>query len=227
MGNTIGAQGCFSYRREESCTFICEICMEPISQNQRFKSKRCSHPLCMDCISKYIEAKVQGNAAKVKCPHLQCNKFLDPLYCRSILSNKTFEKSSEVLCESTILRFQKVYCPNKNCSEFAVNECGEMVRKVKCPSCKHLFCFHCRVPWHSGYQCGETGIEIDENEVLLGKLVKKKGWQNCPYCNRVVARVSGCQIIRCRLEAQSINFMFYRCYGCNLARVKPESEWLT
>ncbi|XP_077240380.1 E3 ubiquitin-protein ligase RSL1-like [Tasmannia lanceolata] len=205
MGNTIQSLG----QKEESSTFTCEICMEPISQNQRFKSKKCSHPLCKYCISKYIKIKVRDNIAKIECPDLECKKLIDPLYCRSILSRETFVKWCDILCESEILGLKRAFCPNRNCSALVVNECGATVRSAKCPSCKQWFCFQCKVPWHSGYLCRENGIPKDKNDVLLGKLVEKKGWQRCPSCNHIVDLVFGCLKIRCRCGCSF-------CYKCGM-----------
>ncbi|MFS8006259.1 putative IBR domain, E3 ubiquitin ligase RBR family, TRIAD supradomain-containing protein [Helianthus anomalus] len=91
---------------------------------------------------------------------------------------------------------ERVYCPNRECSELILNECG--ARKLKrcvCPDCKKPFCFRCRVPWHAGSTCRETR---DENDVAFDVICEKNKWQRCPSCRRRVEHVDGCNHVICR-----------------------------
>ncbi|XP_077234660.1 E3 ubiquitin-protein ligase RSL1-like [Tasmannia lanceolata] len=209
MGNTVQKLGCFDFKGEECSSFICKICFEPMSPDQRFKNKRCSHPLCVDCISKYIDAKILENSSNVKCPDLKCNKLLDPLSCRPILGPASFERWCHSLCESMTQSSKHAYCPFNECSALVLNECGGTITKAKCPCCKRFFCFQCKVPWHSGYRCSETGDLREMNDIIFGRLMEMKGWQRCPSCGRCVERTSGCPDITCRCR---IRF----CYKCGV-----------
>ncbi|XP_010261694.1 PREDICTED: probable E3 ubiquitin-protein ligase RNF217 isoform X2 [Nelumbo nucifera] len=181
--------------------FTCEICIEPTPQDKKFKNKkRCSHPFCLDCISKFIDAKTDDNITAVKCPDLNCNKVLDPLSCRPILPARVFNKWCDLLCNATILKCERVYCPYPDCSELVLNECGGRVRKCECPNpnCKRLFCFRCKLPWHAGYRCDESGVTRDSNDLLIGQVVETKQWTRCPGCGHSVELLLGCPIVRCR-----------------------------
>ncbi|KAF9616145.1 hypothetical protein IFM89_028611 [Coptis chinensis] len=210
MGNTIEKSKHTSDDLEEQhgdvpSFFTCEICIEPVSRDRRFK--KCSHnnSYCVDCMAKYIEAKLEDyNVSEIKCPGLECHEILDPLSCRSILSTRVFERWCDVLCESTLLQCETAYCPYTDCSAVILNECGGKVRKTKCPNCNKLLCFECKVPWHACYSCNETGEMRDANEVLLGRLMEKKKWKRCPVCRHGVELVSGCPVVTCRQSVPSI-----------------------
>ncbi|XP_059647632.1 E3 ubiquitin-protein ligase RSL1-like isoform X2 [Cornus florida] len=191
-----------SIEDDESSTFACEICIEPMlsSSTNKFKNNnRCVHPFCTDCIMKYIQVKVDENVADVPCPSLNCEQLLDPLSSRPIVPTKLFEKWCDVLCESAVLGFDRSYCPNQNCSALILNECGGNVKRSKCPNCKRLFCFRCKIPWHTGYRCEEGGEMRNRNEVEFGLLVERNNWKRCPRCGHCIERFTGCRAIKCRL----------------------------
>ncbi|KAJ4942648.1 hypothetical protein NE237_000083 [Protea cynaroides] len=167
----------------------------------KFKNiERCVHPFCRDCIAKYIEAKVEERVVEVPCPSLNCEKLLDPLSCSQIIPAGLFEKWCDLLCESVVLRCKSAYCPFVNCSVLILNECGGNITRSKCPNCKKLLCFQCKLPWHAGFGCDETGEMRNENDILFGKLVERNKWKICPGCKYRVERNEGCQNIKCRLE---------------------------
>ena len=45
---------------DDDSTLACEICIEPISSNKKFKNNHnCTHSFCMDCMASYIQVKVE------------------------------------------------------------------------------------------------------------------------------------------------------------------------
>ncbi|GKE73252.1 probable E3 ubiquitin-protein ligase RNF217 [Tanacetum coccineum] len=181
-------------------TFTCEFCFELISlPNKRFiNSNRCVHSFCTSCIIKYIQAKLEDNVSDIKCPHTSCNHSLEPLLCRDKIAQTLFNKWCDALCESTVLGFDKVYCPNNECSELIMNEFGDGdVKRSVCPSCLKPFCYKCKVPWHDGYTCEETR---DGNNVDFDVVCKKNGWnwKRCPKCRYYIQFIGGCPIVKCR-----------------------------
>ncbi|KAJ4956820.1 hypothetical protein NE237_013603 [Protea cynaroides] len=191
-----------SREKEEDSSFTCEICIEPLPQNKKFKNKKgCVHPFCLDCIAKYIEVKVEDHITEVKCPGLNCKKLLDPLSCRSILTPQLFEKWCDVLCNSAVLKFDRVYCPSSDCLTLILNECKDNIRRTMCPNCKNFFCFNCKHPWHAGSHCSENGELRDRNDLLFSKLVERKKWTRCPSCNYCVELLTGCLVVKCRYVA--------------------------
>ncbi|KAL6010548.1 hypothetical protein ACLOJK_000982 [Asimina triloba] len=183
--------------------FTCEVCLEETAAEQRFRTLTCAHPLCLDCIARFMESKLGDNVATIACPHAGCEKLLDPGLCRPLLPACVFERWCDVLCESSIDGLQKAYCPYKDCSALVLNECGGPIEKAKCPNCLRWLQ---KAPWWRrsmggfgfGFWQAKTGAGRDPNEVLFRQLVKRKGWQKCPRCKRWVERVSGCQVMTCR-----------------------------
>lgn len=199
-----------SAEKSETCDFTCEICIEPmLSPNKKFTNNGlCLHPFCIGCITKYIQVKIEHDqAAEIKCPGLNCDKLLDPLACRTLLPPQLFEKWCDVMCKRALVGLERCYCPNRECSEVVVNECGGKVKKSKCPNCKRMFCFGCGIKWHAGYSCEENGEMRDVNDVAFGELAERMNWTRCPRCKHFVELVEGCNIVKCRC---GISF----CYKC-------------
>ncbi|MCL7039563.1 hypothetical protein MKW94_026651 [Papaver nudicaule] len=191
--------------------FTCDICVEQVSLNAKFKNMEimngCSHNFCRGCIANYIE---------IKCPDTNCSVVLDTLSYRSIVPEMVFEKWCRAHFESAVFlqsskggfAYGRSYCPNRDCSELVLNECVETnsttkVTKSNCPNCKKLFCFHCMVPWKENHQCidrSETIIDIDSNDVLFIENVKRNKWVRCPSCSHYVERHKGCRHITCRCQ---------------------------
>ncbi|KAJ4951737.1 hypothetical protein NE237_028569 [Protea cynaroides] len=99
-----------------------------------------------DCIAKYIETKLEERVAKVPCPAMNCEKLLDPLSCRWILSAGLFEKWCVLLCDSAVRKHESAYCPFTDCSALILNECRENITRSECPNCKKFLCFQCKLP---------------------------------------------------------------------------------
>ncbi|TMW81430.1 hypothetical protein EJD97_009693 [Solanum chilense] len=111
----------------------------------KFKNQNlCVHPFCIDCITTYIFVKLVDNVVEILCPN--CNQFLDPIGCRNIMDSDLFDKWSEKLCKYSVLGLTWCYCPNLNCSALILDECGGVATGSKCPNCKRLFCFECKIP---------------------------------------------------------------------------------
>ncbi|KAI3797212.1 hypothetical protein L1987_32469 [Smallanthus sonchifolius] len=185
--------------------FTCEICIEPVTiPNNKFKnSNKCVHPFCTDCIIKYIQVKLEDNVSDIKCPATTCNHSLEPLSCRTKITHQLFDKWCDALCESKVLRVDRLYCPNRECLELILNECGDRsLKRCVSPDCKKPFCYTCKVPWHASSTCEERR---DENDVAFDVLYETNKWRKCPRCGHCIEHVSGCSTIRCRC---GINFCY-------------------
>ncbi|PIA50514.1 hypothetical protein AQUCO_01300923v1 [Aquilegia coerulea] len=148
---------------------------------------------------KYVQAKIEDyNLSEIKCPALGCDESLDPVMCSSFLTAGVFVRWCDVLCESTLSQYNSVYCPFRECSSLILNECGGKIKKTKCPNCRKLFCFECKVQWHNGYRCDKTMQLGDENDNLMHQVMKKQKWRRCPGCNHGVELISGCSHVKCR-----------------------------
>ncbi|MCL7049473.1 hypothetical protein MKW94_012228 [Papaver nudicaule] len=115
--------------------FTCEICVEILPVERKFKSTEmngCLHPYCTNWVAKYIQAKlIEHNISEIKCPNTDCKVVLDASLCQSVLPKEVFENWCRVLCESAVLldsskggfAHGRCYCPYPDCSELVLNEC--------------------------------------------------------------------------------------------------------
>nr|XP_009391210.2 PREDICTED: E3 ubiquitin-protein ligase RNF144B-like [Musa acuminata subsp. malaccensis] len=187
----------------------CNICMESKPLHQFVDINFCSHKFCLGCMSMYISAKLDEDAANIRCPEPGCRVgVLEPLSFQYLLPSDTFERWCDSLCQSTIRA--KFYCPFKDCS--ALLEAGgggdeeeeeeEVISASECPHCNRLFCAQCKEPWHHGLDCREfQKLGEDERgreDLQLWELAAKQKWQRCPNCMITVERIDGCRFMRCR-----------------------------
>ncbi|KAF8388677.1 hypothetical protein HHK36_025357 [Tetracentron sinense] len=196
----------------ESSQSFCEICLEGKPTEEMFRNMiTCSHSFCVDCISKYVAAKIHENINMVKCPDFHCKGVLEPDRCRSILPEEVFDRWDKALCESLILASHRFYCPFKDCSAILLDEGEEVVTVSECPYCRRLFCAQCKVSWHAGIGCDEfQRLHEDDRKIedlMVIELAKEKKWMRCPKCEFYVEKGEGCSHISCRC-----GFQF--CYGC-------------
>uniref|UniRef100_A0A1U7WDF4 RBR-type E3 ubiquitin transferase n=1 Tax=Nicotiana sylvestris TaxID=4096 RepID=A0A1U7WDF4_NICSY len=155
--------------------------------SKKFKNQNvCVHPFCSDCIIKYITVKLEDNIGNIPCPSLNCSPLLDPISCRNLVGPELFVKWCDELCESAVLGLAHCYCPNQNCSALILDECGGNAKQSKCPNCKMLFCFKCKIPWHASLRCEQV------NDAAFRELAKHNKWKRCPRCRYFVEQFIYC-----------------------------------
>lgn len=194
--------------------FICEICVEDKLLDDSFSIKGCCHSYCKDCVCKYVDSRIQENVTRITCPVSGCKGVLELEDCRAVLRREVFDRWGDALCEALILGSAKFYCPFKDCSAVLImDDDVSSIVESECPFCRRLFCAQCKVPWHSGVECGEfQKLHKDEREkedIMLMKLAKNQKWSRCPRCKFYVERSSGCLFMRCRLISSFNCLLFF------------------
>ncbi|PWA71502.1 IBR domain, Zinc finger, RING/FYVE/PHD-type, E3 ubiquitin ligase RBR family [Artemisia annua] len=185
--------------QEEEETIMCEICFEQVRLNSILKNgHKCAHRFCTNCMSRYIQGKLDDNVSDITCPATTCSRPLDPLSCRPRLTYQLFNTWCDKLCEAAVSLVERVYCPNIECSELILSECDDNPKRCVCPSCDQPFCFECKVAWHDGSSCEKIQEMRGENDVAFRALCRAKKWQRCPACTNVVERSGGCNHMTCR-----------------------------
>ncbi|XP_015888926.2 uncharacterized protein LOC107423805 isoform X2 [Ziziphus jujuba] len=194
-----------STKDDQSC-FDCEICVETKSASECFGVKGCRHA--------YIVSKLKENITNIGCPVPDCQGFLDPDYCCSIIPPMMFKRWGFALCEGAIPEYEKFYCPHRDCSALLIDDGKKITGQWECPHCKRMFCVQCKVPWHDSITCEEfqrnNVNELGKEDGILIYLAETKQWRRCPSCNYFVEKVRGCMYVKCSARNKGILFWLER-----------------
>lgn len=213
----------------------CVICLEDTDVNQFFSVDGCGHRYCFSCMKQHVEVKLLHGMVP-KCPHEKCTNELLIDSCRKFLTNKLVETMLQRKMEASIPVTEKIYCPYPRCSalmsktevlEYSKSLIGsEQSLPKKCVKCHGLFCFSCKVPWHSGMTCF-TYKRLNPNppadDVKLKFLASRSLWQQCVKCNHMIELAEGCYHMTCRYS-NDICFVFNLCYNRSSSRISFPSN---
>ncbi|KAF3120048.1 hypothetical protein TWF569_003379 [Orbilia oligospora] len=179
----------------------CTICGDsfPGYELQRLN---CGHRHCRDCLRRNYQ-------------HVINNPENHPAKCCQGLS---FSETSFVLTDEEMKAVLEIQSSHESTKIIPCFSCegdiyfSDIGRDAAyCSSCDKLTCTICRKEMHDDL-CPE-----DPETEKLKTLAKEEGWTQCPKCNRLVFRVSGCNSMTCLCKT---NFCF-RCGGlygkCNCA----------
>ncbi|KAJ7980959.1 RBR-type E3 ubiquitin transferase [Quillaja saponaria] len=204
----------------KNLTETCVICLEDTDVSQMFSVDGCQHRYCFSCMKQHVEVKLLHGMIP-KCPHEGCNSELHVEGCRKFLTNKSIETMEQRLKEASIPISERIYCPYPRCSalmskseilEYAKNILGHMEQSgaKKCLKCHGLFCFNCKVPWHSGISCSvyrSLNPNPPAEDVKLKSLATRSLWRQCVKCNHMIELAEGCFHMTCRCGNEF-------CYNC-------------
>lgn len=171
----------------------------------------CSHNLCFDCMSSYVERKVQNSQIPVKCPHDRCTYYFSTTVCRSFLPSTSIESLEGVLTETEARNLWRFYCPFPDCSILLhTHNCSPYIQTasiqsniycIECSNCCRLVCTRCQVPWHSSMRCEEyqnlTLGEQNAEVTTLHHLPQISSWRHCQQCRRMIELAEGCYHVTC------------------------------
>ena len=82
---------CFLEKEAEDCSsvsLLCDICSKEKKDNdQLIKNGECDHSFCTDCVSKYLQGKIEEGMKIIACPGLNCERNLELDSFGYLLSN--------------------------------------------------------------------------------------------------------------------------------------------
>ncbi|KAF8244342.1 hypothetical protein K440DRAFT_559065 [Wilcoxina mikolae CBS 423.85] len=153
----------------------------------------CNHAYGGDCLQAAFRL-----ALKSKEPFACCGRRVD-----IGLAARHFD--SKFVASYRLLQLERdtpnpLYCSVAICSAFIVPSAirGD---EGTCGTCKVKTCRHCRKAAHSGV------CSADKDGQETRALANKMGWKECPRCNQIVDRRSGCLHMTCKCGGEF-------CYSC-------------
>ncbi|KAK8463927.1 hypothetical protein PHAVU_011G072300 [Phaseolus vulgaris] len=204
----------------KSLNETCVICLEDTDVSQIFSVDECQHRYCFSCMKQHVEVKLLHGIVP-KCPHEGCKYELLVDSCQKFLTQKLTDTMRQRKLEASIPTADKVYCPYPRCSalmtktevfEYSKDLIGEsqLSGPKKCLKCHGLFCFNCKVPWHSGMTCyiyKMSNPNPPAEDLKLKFLASRSLWRQCVKCNHMIELAEGCYHMTCRCG-------FEFCYNC-------------
>ncbi|KAL9296690.1 hypothetical protein ACSQ67_022586 [Phaseolus vulgaris] len=183
----------------KSLNETCVICLEDTDVSQIFSVDECQHRYCFSCMKQHVEVKLLHGIVP-KCPHEGCKYELLVDSCQKFLTQKLTDTMRQRKLEASIPTADKVYCPYPRCSalmtktevfEYSKDLIGEsqLSGPKKCLKCHGLFCFNCKVPWHSGMTCyiyKMSNPNPPAEDLKLKFLASRSLWRQCVKCNHMI-----------------------------------------
>ncbi|MQL89449.1 hypothetical protein Taro_022027, partial [Colocasia esculenta] len=179
----------------------------------------CLHKFCSDCMTVYIQGRLEASQVPVSCPHLRCDHYISPSECRSFLPIDCYESFERTLVVAEAHNFEGIHCPFPNCLALLIHDrstVGEDSSNqsddncIECQECHRLVCIDCGVPWHLSMTCEEyQNLPAEERHAAdnaLHHLANDNNWRRCQHCRRMIERTDGCYYMSCcraLLETQS------------------------
>ena len=205
-----------SAKREAS--FTCDICGNQFQVSQGI-TLDCDHRFCKGCLKEYLELQIQEN--KVSDEDLCCpqgdNSKIDPNVIQHIVSPEAFDKFLRFRLGNwkPELNDDELYfeCHGVNCENRIILPVTE--QEYKCDSCGFVSCPRCGDVVHKGVSCDafkQWKQENDQADAKFQELMKNSQWINCPWCNQVIERISGCKYMTC--FSSQCRGKKYLCFDC-------------
>ncbi|KAJ3032409.1 hypothetical protein HDV00_007563 [Rhizophlyctis rosea] len=142
----------------------------------------CSHPFCAGCLNQYA-LKTHNGRLPAPCPQQNCSGTITLTLLQPHLPPNEFAQLDSKATEQSLVDQGKgLWCPNKSCSAFLVNEdMSGSGDRVPCPSCKEDLCLECVTVWHEGLTCEQyRRLPDDEQNVedlKLRQLATQQSWR--------------------------------------------------
>lgn len=188
------------WRLQDSEPFDCPLCCETVQERARLRA--CgdqSHSCCRDCMDRYVNSMVsEGRVDRIRCPLSET--------CEAVMQrDEVFEVAGSAVF-AKYDRFRKMradpnlrQCPqcSELCSPLRDVESGAIIPAMSCGSCKSEFCFY-HSNAHVGKPCTALLEQLDDDERLAVTLSIEEETHNCPHCNILTQKSSGCNHMTCR-----------------------------
>ncbi len=191
---------------------MCIACMEDVDPLDGFVVPcEGSHFYCVDCLHSLVKQAIKDESLMPPrcCGTAPIPERLIRLVCANTREFRLFQDKKREYATNN-----RLYCANAKCRHFlgsaasfesATTSTGEAMHvrpaagaaqleikkePVNCPKCPQATCKACKAPWHRYTALCSGDSDQDVIDSLRGH-----GLQQCPNCQRVIERASGCEYI--------------------------------
>lgn len=215
-----------------SSSLPCPVCFDQVSKARSFKSNKCGHSVCVDCMHKHLEI-LAFDTKQFPLPCPVCRSPLDPTQCFGFVANITTpscknDASPDLCAGLNTLVIEKGlmsnirYCANTNCRtpfEWIDSNFENDAHRfhVRCAECNESTCVQCHTLWHEGLTCEENRRSTENGNIL--SIAENNGWKPCPSCGHLIEKHSGdCSFVVCRCGCGF-------CHTCGKAYLSREATF--
>ena len=195
--------------------FHCNICMETVKPGESAAfalalstdTCGCHSSLCQRCFKKYALG-FHMDAARITehgipCFNGSCGRCISEKTLSLVFSDEQMRKTKHLILNAAVAKDpSSKWCSNDACSGIAKKIADR--NAAACSQCTTLSCTQCPMSYHPGKKCEEVW------DAGVVDLKNQEGWQNCPKCNALVEKSTGCDHMTCTMPGCDGKF----CYFC-------------
>jgi len=186
--------------------FECPVCFTMVEKGDGVMLRECLHNACRLCLTEYINT---FEDAEVRCPlndGFSCPAVITQQEIQELLTDDDYGKYLEKsirLAESTAKTF---HCRTIGCRGFCFLE--DEINEFPCPICHKVSCLTCRAI-HENFTCkqyqddlkakAQNNVDYQKTQDMIKRMVEKGEAMNCPQCDIILQKKSGCDWMRCTM----------------------------
>ncbi|VDO94981.1 unnamed protein product [Soboliphyme baturini] len=225
----------------------CPVCLTRQPLNMFAELRSCEHRTCITCMIQYLELEISESRVNIHCP--ECNEMIHPNDIYTLLADhpKLIEKYEEFSVRRVLMADQDTrWCPAPDCNYAVIASGCAACPKLRCErtNCGTLFCYHCKMTWHSNQTCDEARaqrgsfvtlpIHVDMTVKPLSR-ISAGDIKACPRCKTYIVKMNDgscnhmicalCGVEFCWLCLKEISDLHYLSpSGCTFWGKKPWSR---
>lgn len=141
----------------DNCELTCDICRQPIPEDDLLPLDACGHLMHAACILEHILGQIRGMSFPVTCPAENCQVDISPLDLAERLSADELRLYEQNSFNHFVQQHtgDLISCLTPDCS-FIFSWSGDGPEFL-CPMCTKTYCLSCKSPWHAGLSCEQYG----------------------------------------------------------------------
>lgn len=172
----------------------CQICGDSLLEAFSRPCFHCQANWCLDCLQNQFRASLSDQE---QFPATCCGKILHYDVARGVVAENDLSTYRTRFEQYNTTK--PVYCANMRCSAFLPTRMAkpDAQARVQCPTCSNTTCTVCKI------LIDDTDLEthncVDADATIA--LVKQFDYKQCPKCDAGIAKMFGCNHVRCQCGA--------------------------